>query len=86
METLLGSDSLRASTARGPSSQSMQVDDALARDFGTGAPNLVVTVSGRAPCGIGQLRRRTAQLPHPASDCVARQSPGRAAATSPACR
>ncbi|MEU0052741.1 MMPL family transporter [Streptomyces sp. NPDC006184] len=30
-----------------PSSESMQVDDALARDFHTGAPNLVVIVSGR---------------------------------------
>ncbi|MGW5611618.1 MMPL family transporter [Streptomyces sp. NPDC003753] len=30
-----------------PSSESMRVDDALARDFHTGAPNLVVIVSGR---------------------------------------
>ncbi|MEV6210446.1 MMPL family transporter [Kitasatospora sp. NPDC051914] len=30
-----------------PSSESMQVDDALAGDFATGAPNLVVIVSGR---------------------------------------
>ncbi|MFF0018060.1 MMPL family transporter [Streptomyces sp. NPDC005374] len=30
-----------------PSSESMRVDDTLARDFGTGAPNLVVVVSGR---------------------------------------
>jgi RND superfamily putative drug exporter len=30
-----------------PSSQSMRVDDALARDFGTGVPNLVVIASGR---------------------------------------
>jgi RND superfamily putative drug exporter len=30
-----------------PSSESMRVDEALAKDFGTGAPNLVVIVSGR---------------------------------------
>ncbi|MFF2118552.1 MMPL family transporter [Kitasatospora sp. NPDC058184] len=35
-----------------PSSESMRVDDALARDFGTGAPNLVVIASGRDGKGL----------------------------------